>query len=247
MLPLSFGKQDEQSIQSFLDNYFKSEDLNESNGNLYSCQNCQSMQNAKKILKVVKQNDFLILTLNRFFYSSESNQHKKITTQLFYNPVLGLEINDGTRANYELIACVIHSGSSLHHGHYYAYINQDLLTENSWLLANDESLTLISSKTFNDNLNQFKNDTPYILFYKNLNTVENVGFADVDQNIPAFLKDLIAVDNRIYLKESNMQRSSYNTVDRSYFRNSAFKKDDSDDDDDTSRPSNQLDAPKFVF
>jgi hypothetical protein len=204
------------------------------------------MQNARKNLKIIRQNDYLILTLNRFFYSATTNEHRKITNQLVYNQAIELDLNDSSRSSYELIACVVHSGSSLHHGHYYVYINQAPLMAETWLLANDEKLTRISFKVFNENLSQFKHDTPYILFYRNSNTVEPVNVVDIEQKIPNFFKSLISTDNRIYLNDTKTSKTPSANIDRNYYPRSIFKKDD--DEDDTKEPEkSQCDGPRFVF
>ena len=123
------------SVQTLIDNFFHVETLSSENDNMYSCTNCQSLQKATKKILFTRDSylnnqapDFLIFTLNRFIYKQTATggiENVKIMEQLDY----AKEISINTYLNgeliveeYELISIIVHSGSSIHHGHYYAYV-----------------------------------------------------------------------------------------------------------------------------
>lgn len=66
-LPLSFVSSDKPlSLQTLVNNYFHTEQLSTENGNSYSCESCESLQNAiKKIFVEPEVPNYLVLTLNR--------------------------------------------------------------------------------------------------------------------------------------------------------------------------------------
>ena len=111
---------------------------------------------------------------------------------------------------YQHIAMVTHSGSSSHAGHYYTYA-LDNITNNSedskWVNFNDS----VISENLKFDLNGTKNDTPYILFYKqkvypsatSSHPASAVSLLDASNKllIPESLKPQIQIDNENYLKE----------------------------------------------
>ncbi len=122
-----------ESIQTLINHFFHPETLSSENDNLYSCTSCNSLQKATKNIYFTRGEngtvpDHLIFTLNRFIYKTSASgviENVKIMEQLEYPN----EICVDTRSNdevivekYELISIIVHSGSSIHHGHYYSYI-----------------------------------------------------------------------------------------------------------------------------
>ena len=291
------------SIQSLVDKYFQPEELNEEGNNMYSCNKCNSLQCARKTQKFLRSipsnsrpnehqlPDYIIFTLNRFQYetnrTTNETQHKKIMAKLEYNQIINLktyneETSECDRAineSYFLIAVVVHSGSSLHHGHYYSYVNElneidngnndidtmfgdrptddHIRTTNvNWLLINDEQITRISNETFLNNLNVFKNDTPYVLFYKRLDTSSRSPTNKIDVKNKRLI-DQITIDNSKYLKEVEERRLKRRTQTSNNKYNKFIKtnnnNDDGSNDDDEQPPSycnnnSHIDnGPRFVF
>jgi len=160
-----------------------------------------------------------------------------------------------------MVAMVVHSGSSLHYGHYYSYVTYDEENKNraEWLLANDSQLSETTFESLMANLNLFKDDTPYVLFYKRVNEKEtnNTNKMDIDvedtSSIAALharpsalnfeiknkkLIDAIQQDNQICEMEKRtrsmkrqQKRMNANTAKSGPNKNSNRKKDNEDDDD----------------
>lgn len=205
-----------ESLQTLLNNYFDVEMLSGENNNSYSCSRCESLQNAAKRIMLVQDESrpapaYLVLTLNRFIYTMNLDQvqNKKILDQLEYPEQIYLRtlLNDTVVVEkYTCIAIVVHSGSSIHHGHYYSYIRNTInLTEDSkslnepnnsdWFLANDSQMSQTSFKSLISNLDLFKNDTPYVLFYTRCS---NMSERDQIQVKNTRLIDVVDQDNRVY-------------------------------------------------
>ena len=291
-LPLSFNSQSpstpqstkppKQSFQNLIDNFFSAESLSSETDNPYSCSKCESLQSASKRVyftrddtKDVHPPDYLIFTLNRFIYKASSGSNNiKIMDQLDYPS----EIHVNTFQNdqliterYSILSIVVHSGSSLHYGHYYSYITNslnELSTQNDnekleWLLANDSQISETSFESLISNLDLFKDDTPYVLFYKRIedkqegnNLAEGLSQQATDLNQEQEqpvgisiknkkLTDIIQQDNQIYLleeknrlinKKKNKNTSSYSSKNK---KSNSSKDDDDDDDQSGPRSSTQ--------
>jgi len=63
---------------------------------------------------------------------------------------------------YKLYAVVVHSGSSPHHGHYYAYCRDSSSAEGRWRKFDDESVEDCDER---EPLEHRINRSPYLLFY----------------------------------------------------------------------------------
>lgn len=213
-----------ESLQTLIDNYFKTEQLSTENGNSYSCANCQSLQNATKKISVTQDDlieapSYLILTLNRFIYktSSATVEHLKIMDPLEYPKHIEIQTWYNDRViveKYACIAIVIHSGSSLHYGHYYSYIRNAALSgafgnttsmsngnknKIEWLLANDSQISETSFEGLISNLDMFKNDTPYVLFYSRC--VEPRAESGLIQISSKKMVDIVDKDNKLFEAE----------------------------------------------
>lgn len=102
--------------------------------------------------------------------------------------------NHRTCEKYSCIAIVIHSGSSLHYGHYYSYIHSQVEGSAEWLLANDSQMSSTSFDGLMANLDLFKNDTPYVLFYARLKDFDTPEITVSRRK----LVDLVEQDNRTF-------------------------------------------------
>lgn len=106
---------------------------------------------------------------------------------------------------YGLLAIVVHSGSSLHYGHYFTYMRNETKETSDWYLANDSHLSQVSIERLMSKASTFKEDTPYIVFYERIKE-------DNDQTVPEFkvnanLLNLIEEDDRIFDIEEQEERA----------------------------------------
>ena len=288
ILPLSFPQSQAETndtqaydLQLLIDNYFKSEELNAQENNLYSCNNCKSLQIAHKTIKLVGDTDnhkdfslptYQILTLNRFQYERTGTvnevKHVKIMQQLNYNKIIRLNafkpssnLIESEEVLYKLISICIHSGSSLHHGHYYSYIidHNETNNEKNWILANDEQLSSITYENLIQNLNKFKTDTPYLLVYEKISNVSRDEFK-LDFNLNNILNktifDLIEKDNKVFDKEfeqaklKHVKNKNSNANSSSIIYSPNFRNNDDNDDgppDFCNNNSHMNNGPRFVF
>jgi ubiquitin carboxyl-terminal hydrolase 35/38 len=286
-LPLSFqdsshittSNNDEiKSLQTLIDNFFHTELLSSETDNSYQCSKCESLQSAtKQILftrddsKNIQPPEYLILTLNRFIYNHSNKEpdasptNKKIMDKLDYPSRLTIKTISNEKIineTYELNSIVIHSGSSLHYGHYYSYttnkffINEiDTTTEKmetdqqenkkndyttEWLLANDSQINTSTYDSLISNLNLFKDDTPYVLFYRRILDTESDESTVIDnENIKnKNLINFIEQDNKIYVVEEKnrimnmikMKKQAKNSTNSSlHNKNSSSSREDDDD------------------
>lgn len=81
---------------------------------------------------------------------------------------------------YCLVLVIVHTGYTLHGGHYYVYAREvkplhsktnvdgleDYFANDEWFLLNDDLVTLSSYEAMIENCAQYTSATPYILFYK---------------------------------------------------------------------------------
>lgn len=137
-----------------------------------NCDNCKtkSLLTLQKI-EITQVPQYLIIVLNRFYFRRGEQQGCKISTNVDIHPFIDLvdilrdQINV-RQAKYQLYAIVIHKGSSSEHGHYYSLI-RDNEDPNLWVLLNDSlTYSLAEGENHQEHLNRYKEDTPYILFYK---------------------------------------------------------------------------------
>lgn len=215
------------SLQALVNNYFHTEQLSTENDNSYSCSACESLQNATKRIRMEREAPhYLVLTLNRFVYQTTSSSNVKIMDRLEYPEIIEIEVNDKEETSvekYRCIAIIVHSGSSLHYGHYYSYIHNQLDDSPSgvsataeWLLANDSQISTTTFDGLINNLDLFKNDTPYVLFYARLN-IEPNSSPLVDINVARKkLVDLVDADNRAF----NIERNR--SLNKRHFSNQSF-------------------------
>lgn len=229
-LPLSFSNEADaskkQSLQHLIDNFFRPEKLSIENGNPYSCSKCQSLQTASKNIYLTQSQlnqapDYLIFTLNRFIYKKNNDglQNVKLMDQLEYPTQISINtLGDNDKLiteYYKIVAIVVHSGSSLHYGHYYSYIINDSCDEENkieWLLANDSQISHASFDGLISNLNLFKNDTPYVLFYKRVCEKSAPKNNDEIKISSKKLIDIIEQDNIVYelQEKSNLLKKKQN-------------------------------------
>ena len=95
---------------------------------------------------------------------------------------------------YKLYAVVVHSGSSPHHGHYYAYCRDSSSAEGRWRKFDDESVEDCDEK---EPLEHRINRSPYLLFYARDDDDE-----DLSGEWSADLRGFVDRDNEAALNET---------------------------------------------
>lgn len=125
------------------------------------CQKCQRKTNTKRVLKIQKCSEVLIIALKRFenFRKGENSSFKKNDININYPKILNMNpYSTENVGKYKLIGCVYHYGN-LESGHYTA-ASFDQLKE-SWYMFDDTSVSPILEKNI-------YNRNAYILFYQKL-------------------------------------------------------------------------------
>ncbi|RUS31458.1 hypothetical protein BC938DRAFT_477768 [Jimgerdemannia flammicorona] len=184
--------------------------------NRYHCEKCKSLQDATKVFSIIEPSpETLILSLNRFkverrVSAINSVLHKRIKISTPVNipatisiPVFSQmdvdedkeadEIVDNanreqTEIEYELFAIIVHAGSHPDYGHYYTYARDDGdETATAWRQFNDSNVTSYSFERMMETITRFKDDTPYVLFYRRKDVPPVEAY-----DIPASIKQVVA-------------------------------------------------------
>lgn len=145
----------------------------------------------------------------------------------------------------------MHSGSSLHYGHYYTFLRNSDNEAFQWHQANDSSMTKVSLENLLRTQNIFKDDTPYIVFYERIKAnplMTNNSKVEVRKK----LTEIIEQDNQIF--EAEEKNRVFNKPKSHQFigplnKNSYSSKDDDDDTEDFNKVSSsgQNEGPRQVF
>lgn len=142
---LAFGKQtrapkDSRSVSDLINYFLSPERLTA--GNQYHCEKCASLQDAEKVTELTEGPHYLILTLLRFSFDSQTMKRIKILDSVSIPAVLELPIlvspeetedicwhgkdaadlgSTFVPAVYDLCSVVVHSGITSQSGHYYCF------------------------------------------------------------------------------------------------------------------------------
>jgi len=107
--------------------------------NLFHCDKCNNLQCAVRSTYMASLPRSLILTLNRFKFCQDTQHESKIMDAVSVPEWVTLN-----QFNYRLSAVIGHGGSSMNHGHYYAFARSDRgLGVNEWVRFDDERVTVI--------------------------------------------------------------------------------------------------------
>ncbi|CAF0929586.1 unnamed protein product, partial [Didymodactylos carnosus] len=112
------------NLQYAFDYYFQKEELKEDNQ--YRCVKCRSLQDAERFTVLLNAPEYLVLSLNRFEYDKTTNVFRKIFTKMSYPKILNVQYQplseqSSSSAKYCLVCIIVHTGYTLHGGHYYCY------------------------------------------------------------------------------------------------------------------------------
>ncbi|KAL5012516.1 hypothetical protein ScPMuIL_011067 [Solemya velum] len=137
----------------------------------YYCEVCCSKQEAQKRMRVKRLPQILALHLKRFKYMEQLNRFTKLSFRVVFPLELRLFNTSDDACNpdrmYDLVAVVIHIGSSINRGHYISIVKSD----GFWLLFDDDIVDKIDASTIEDfyglpSDHQKNSETGYILFYQ---------------------------------------------------------------------------------
>ncbi|XBI46675.1 hypothetical protein VPH35_110856 [Triticum aestivum] len=135
-LDLSIDIEQNSSLTSCLKSFFSTEILNAEDK--FFCDNCCSLQEAQKRMKIKKAPQILVIHLKRFKFIEQLSQHKKLSYRVVYPMELKLSsASHDVDCEYSLFAVVVHVGNAANHGHYRKrltprFINKATATEHTY-------------------------------------------------------------------------------------------------------------------
>jgi len=192
------------SLSSLLQRFFTSERLD--GENQYHCDGpCNSLQDGERHVEICIAPTYLIITLMRFSYNSQTGSHAKIFTDIQYPLTLGIPVRSADpesaaggfhQETYGLVGVIVHSGSSSDAGHYFCYARHTVRPTSTtslegadadsaedcfadcWFMFNDSRVTRASFENICSLTHKFSRDTAYVLIYRRVDTVDM--FTDVN-------------------------------------------------------------------
>jgi ubiquitin C-terminal hydrolase len=144
-------------LDSMLKSYFSKSVMD--GQNQYQCSNCCKLNDAHSQTLLIHHPDILILSLKRFQLYNGSLD--KIMTRVDAPEKIRIE-----DVEYSLYACVIHSGYSMKHGHYYTMGRKS--SSRDWFLLNDSQVEPISFEQISNVSKERDQDVPYLYFYSKI-------------------------------------------------------------------------------
>jgi len=137
-----------------------------------------------------------------------------------YPKVLNVHVypsrNHSIVTKYCLVLIIVHTGYTLHGGHYYVYAREikstvserhidqqeDYFSNDEWFLLNDDLVTLSSYEAMIENCAQYTSATPYVLFYKRIDEQRIEQMESTKQmHVHESLIEQVQEDNMIYERE----------------------------------------------
>ena len=112
-------------VTDLLTNYLRSEIMEGENA--VNCSKCASKTVTKRQVTIAKDPHCLIVILKMFKFNTISKKTEKIMTNVNYSQYLKLQALDGLKT-YQLYGATIHSGTTMHSGHYYSWVRYHLKT-----------------------------------------------------------------------------------------------------------------------
>jgi ubiquitin C-terminal hydrolase len=137
------------SLNQALEHFTRTESLSEEN--MVHCDQCDTKRLVKKGLRLATSPSILVCHLKRFEYDlygrvRRINKHISFGTTLNISSYMSLA-NKGRPPNYDLVAMVVHQGSTCSHGHYIAYVRggsggqRNGSSSNTWYRVSDAIVT----------------------------------------------------------------------------------------------------------
>ena len=166
--PLFFARATPASLDDCTAEFFAAEEL--CGDEMYYCEKCKQRQNGRKTLKLLEAPPLLTVHIKRFRFGGMA---KKASDHVAF-PLDGLDVSaycaDGVDgpAEYDLEAVVCHHGSSLHGGHYTAFVRADGAGGRApWYLLDDAGVHPSSA-------DEVQKAEAYVLFYRRRRTAAHV-------------------------------------------------------------------------
>jgi ubiquitin carboxyl-terminal hydrolase 12/46 len=173
-LDLSVDIEQNVSITNCLRNFSTMETL--CGDQKYYCENCCSKQEAQKRMRIKKLPKLLALHLKRFKYVEQVNRYTKLSYRVLFPMELRVFNVRDDAANsdrlYDLVAVVVHCGSTPNRGHYITLVKSECKDKTCWFLFDDDIVDRIDENAIEDffglsDINSQKNsESAYILFYQ---------------------------------------------------------------------------------
>jgi Ubiquitin carboxyl-terminal hydrolase len=166
-LSLDIADRQIQSITDALREFTATETLEEDNA--VFCRHCECKQTATKGLRLATAPSILVCHFKRFAYNEYGHmvrlkKHVKFDTRLEIGDYMS-KVNQARPPPYDLVAVLVHQGTTCDHGHYLAYVKHG----GSWYRCNDSEVERV-------NLDTVLNQQAYILMYEVAEMRENHGY-----------------------------------------------------------------------
>eukprot|EP01060_Flectonema_neradi_P003455 TRINITY_DN12223_c0_g1_i1.p1 TRINITY_DN12223_c0_g1~~TRINITY_DN12223_c0_g1_i1.p1 ORF type:complete len:378 (+),score=41.72 TRINITY_DN12223_c0_g1_i1:106-1239(+) len=184
-LGLSLDINQNVSLLSALRGFSRGEHMDRDNK--FYCDQCRSLQEARRSLRMKRAPPILAIHLKRFKYIEEFARHCKLSYRVPFPFTMRLPM-EGPQADdlYQLFAVVIHQGVGPNIGHYICMAK----SSKNWILLDDDCVTPITERDVAhgygaDCPTDVSTSTGYLLFYSSLPFVESsmpasVPVVDVD-------------------------------------------------------------------
>jgi ubiquitin C-terminal hydrolase len=157
-MDLSVDVEQNSSLTACLNNFSRIETL--SRQNKFWCEQCHSLQEAQKRLRIKSPPRVLVVQLKRFKFLEEIERY----TKLNYRVAFPLDLKQ-SGVHYRLGAVIIHLGAGPNQGHYIAVVR----TAAHWLLFDDEHVHKMEESQLSSIFGspyESSSQTGYILFYE---------------------------------------------------------------------------------
>ncbi|KAF9932986.1 hypothetical protein FBU30_006810 [Linnemannia zychae] len=211
------------TLMDCLEEFVEAEDLVGSDR--YFCSCCQSLQDATRMIKLERLPKVLNIQLMRFVYDTTSWTRKKSKDIIRFPATIDFSelLQSQSEVLYDLSAVLVHSGPSVHSGHFMAHVLDQ--SSSKWFVLNDEEVTEFDSTRFDPEdlsdvgsnsktkkvtmntkasdaerlLSTFSSRNAYMLTY----TRRISGSLTTSSIPPSWILDLVTADNAIFESELN--------------------------------------------
>eukprot|EP01105_Mastigella_eilhardi_P020202 TRINITY_DN4792_c0_g1_i1.p1 TRINITY_DN4792_c0_g1~~TRINITY_DN4792_c0_g1_i1.p1 ORF type:complete len:857 (-),score=255.49 TRINITY_DN4792_c0_g1_i1:107-2677(-) len=214
-----------KDIYASFDKYMEEELLQGSNR--YQAEGF-GLQEAKKGCAFLKFPPVLHLQLKRFEFDFERNTQIKVNDQFEFpaeldlDPYLDKDADRSFPNIYQLHAVLVHAGTDVHSGHYYAFIRPT--KHNHWFCMNDETVQHASPKeVIRDNFGVGSAKEPYdpfavhpkhfasayMLVYFRKVDLDNIAFHMRSSSIPEHLKERFRQERKLCQQQEREKKEAH--------------------------------------
>ncbi|OMJ11739.1 putative ubiquitin carboxyl-terminal hydrolase creB [Smittium culicis] len=136
---LSVDISNNTSVTNCMRQFAAGEIMNQNNK--FLCENCGTLQEAERRMRIKRLPNILALHLKRFKYKESIGNYVKLNYRVNYP--LTMRVPDTTQSSedveYKLVGTIIHLGSGLHQGHYIVIVKSG----ESWIIYDDDYVDII--------------------------------------------------------------------------------------------------------